>query len=1613
MKQGQKNIFTGGMDMDNSRYLIAEDDYISALNVRNGIGEGQSFNEVTNVKGNTLSPYVQPSGQNIVIGEYENKQDNSVYYAVYNSNSQHQWRRYLNGTIERVIEFDFGWDKTKINHINIVDNKYLLWTDSKPRKIDINKCLDNKQRKYNLYQIGNFNGQIRVLDGTTVLAGVTLSGADADTLATNINTSLLSQYITASVCDGYVELEFDDVNEYIIEETAANAILVAENFYTEIKEYQVDAARYPKNCPPTVSIKNDTEFSSNLIEDKIFQFTTQLVFEDNQKSTLAPWSDISFDVCKRGNYLEVDYTEDRLNNADDLADIKSVNIIVREQNDGTSFIVQTIEKKDFWTSNFTSNTYNFYNNEQRRAVEPTLEQRQWDNIFIEPTDNKYSICQEFADNRIMYSNGVENYEKPCEDYSVDINLTPNNEPRFTLEGLVRIYNPAFFGSGRVVDDAGRSGYIGNNGPDSDSETNSYWGGRFGTNFSDDIGTRLKQWIPLNGFTFYLAGTDYFATSKQNQATVLQNDGGAVLTSTQDEIDDVADYINSGGDFFSVFSIKNVPAGKYVVRMASPLISYGDVLGYGSMYDINNGRAWHKTSGNLRFYNSGDGIYVDNIPTSPLTNANDVENVKEVTVEIDSNGNFTVSCYLGVLVQGVASNNICQIGQFLVDDLAVYDAGTGGALSGYLFDSLGLTSIEEISQSPNAELVLVGVDAPPSPPLGPYTDHNGYFAYAINPLFVAVLPPFFYDKQNTKIGGGNYYLSTESILLDIYDNKSSLLTDNIGLSNEFGNKAVQIAGFLDGPDYRNENSTFIEGRVVDSNGDGVPDVSVLYERNGRQELSDANGNFKILIYSDNIDITSGVKRVLDSIYLQTTLNCKITFSNNSFYENTPQITPIGLSGFNPTNPFNLGTINATIADFVFTNQLKLGGKYNWYIVHHDEVNRQHQPKFIGSTDIPYFTDTYQGTVVGDGVFNATINLGVINNTQGFTGARILRTPDLNRQSNFIQIPISDIKYVDYYDENNDVIFEVSPETSTATEIWLNITEALQSYKDYNSGSNKGYAFTEGDRIKFIRKSTGELFSTIELPIKREVNGYIVIDALEDLGVLESGVLIEVYSPRLTEENPAIYEIPLCIEVNQFGNYIIDGSAVTSVTVNTGGAYRRNRVVPVAGVGSFVSFVEDPEASDFFPSVVEDFGRINIEGEDFGRLLRTNATRFSNVYTTGALINGINSFEPANVQETPRDHGYISKTILTNDDTQTQVLLVIHSQKTGTYYLNRRVANYSDANQIISYASSVLGDLNTLQGDYGTQHPESVSQEDDRVYYLDANRKKVIAYSVNKLFPISDLNAKNYFDKLNPRTAVSVYDDYHEEYIITIEDDLGTATLSDAEIDGDRIIYQLSSFSGQLKTPLFIDDGVKLIPAEIVSDTSISTLASIPVEGTSVTLISKSTLAYCEPKKKWTTFYSFSPEQYSALGENIVSFKDGELWLHDTNNTYNNFYGEQYSSILRFVSKSVANKTFWGIREIAGSVWSCSEIIIPPNSSYPTGMLSRVKSGNFKLEEGDWWADFRRDINDPNPNLVTELEKLLRGRRLRGETMEVELTNNDTNKTFLRMAEIFQALSQITT
>lgn len=151
----------------------------------------------------------------------------------------------------------------------------------------------------------------------------------------------------------------------------------------------------------------------------------------------------------------------------------------------------------------------------------------------------------------------------------------------------------------------------------------------------------------------------------------------------------------------------------------------------------------------------------------------------------------------------------------------------------------------------------------------------------------------------------------------------------------------------------------------------------------------------------------------------------------------------------------------------------------------------------------------------------------------------------------------------------------------------------------------------------------------------------------------------------------------------------------------------------------------------------------------------------------------------------------------------------------------------------------------------------------------------------------------------------------------------------------------------------------------------------------------TILFSEDNNKFVGEVSYSADIMNKFLDDFYSFKEGGLWKHNVNETRNSFYGVVHPSEITFVFNPEAKtvKSLDSIRLVGNLPWEVTRVYVRPREGKPIGQLSRIKQGNFKRLQGQWFADFKRDLNDPR--FPTELERLFKGALLQGEVAEITI------------------------
>ena len=502
----------------------------------------------------------------------------------------------------------------------------------------------------------------------------------------------------------------------------------------------------------------------------------------------------------------------------------------------------------------------------------------------------------------------------------------------------------------------------------------------------------------------------------------------------------------------------------------------------------------------------------------------------------------------------------------------------------------------------------------------------------------------------------------------------------------------------------------------------------------------------------------------------------------------------------------------------------------------------------------------------------------------------------------------------------------------------------------NAAGMGYQFQENDIIKLWLSASATIYS---LKVITQDGNY-VIATLENLGnfATQPNIIFELYSPYAELGSEPYYTTGLTVAINNPGD-------ITRTYGSLGGniygdVYRFGRFSPT---GSYNAENMSP-AVKFWKEWNTNSGEPNFVINSV-QVQKYTAVQWSNVIIEGSQTNGLSTFDALDEKILPLALGALRKLQQTSKvQEQGNVMLAIGEQETASCYLGEVQLVGASSNAFLAQAPNVIGTVNVLKGSFGTINPESVVEYRGNVYWLDANNGRVIQYSANGLFPISNYKMvrfwKNWCYQYNSMTAAeiealggrpfvfSAVDPAHDELLFSIpklasDPPKGYLPVFSSTIDAEsNIIYPFDVLDMQGKT-----------------------------------------MVYDLKNDRWIGSYSFNPEGFAVIQNELYSFKTGQMYRHNQYDNPCEFYGVQYKAKIMFVSNMYPSvpKTYNAVAVEANMQPSYLYLY----NDYPYQQISDLCDYQFRPLEGVWNGTFQRNIIQP-----TATGNVLTG-RLTGERM----------------------------
>ena len=467
---------------------------------------------------------------------------------------------------------------------------------------------------------------------------------------------------------------------------------------------------------------------------------------------------------------------------------------------------------------------------------------------------------------------------------------------------------------------------------------------------------------------------------------------------------------------------------------------------------------------------------------------------------------------------------------------------------------------------------------------------------------------------------------------------------------------------------------------------------------------------------------------------------------------------------------------------------------------------------------------------------------------------------------------------------------------------------------------------------------------------------------------------------------------------------------------------------------------------------------------GRTYQDTGLNFSDQYISGTLLNGLAVVQPANYKQFSTVYGGMDKMIVVNNDI---LKLFFRNGYQLSIYVNQGVIRQTQGGQnIISVINEVANNSHLIERSLGTINAESVVLNDEGdVFGYDGTEGVCWMSPSNGLVDVSDtgmsITWRNYgLSRLalgGTSQTPSVFDLSNQQYIITLNAMLPHAEVMPKAIiklpniaDNDallgtnvtitvmpnnQVIYNAftnvtswqtllpPAFTG-FATNLLSDGSVEIIAPNVVGYAQSSILITVTYNSSSATYtfpfeggqpasegdaFPAVTLSYNKERRGWINYYSFTPEMYGRLRNQVVSFVDGKLFTHANGVGYNNFYGVQYSSLIRYILNNDYPKVKVPLSLWYRGVGLWGAILRNLSSaSYPWGQETQMTPAHFLLEEDGYYAPVMK--NKLDPRYPSTDQAWVNGEDIRGDATEIELYNDQNTQARLDSSKTIYLYSE---
>lgn len=387
------NVFTGSQNTDLDPRLVKNTDFIDALNIRNG--HGVDVGAATNAKGNVsgFNPYLPPTGTNKCVGSYEDRDDNTIIYFIWNSANDHRIYRFYppNAVVELARGAILNFDENRpIHSIKLLDSQFLCWADARKNGNSLQgneaRCLDivksqitAKALTYDIHvPLTDQISEHGLLVGTTLnLVQSTATGTVITTttltLTTNTNKELILNDLATQInaIGGFTVTNLKGkkltINRAALETrlsfTFAGgqpqnwAIAVPVNHYSyPLQKQHINLIKEPPRYPPTGIFIAENYLGESHLYRTTPQYMVRYIYDGGQKSRWGHLSLIPNALSVSGepsvdlNKILLSFYDTKLNQAEYLCCIRKIEIGAKYSNSGIYSLIKILDVSEIGTA---------------------------------------------------------------------------------------------------------------------------------------------------------------------------------------------------------------------------------------------------------------------------------------------------------------------------------------------------------------------------------------------------------------------------------------------------------------------------------------------------------------------------------------------------------------------------------------------------------------------------------------------------------------------------------------------------------------------------------------------------------------------------------------------------------------------------------------------------------------------------------------------------------------------------------------------------------------------------------------------------------------------------------------------------------------------------------------------------------------------------------------------------------------------------------------------------------------------------------------------------------------------------------------------------------------